>query len=178
MTPPGSIQDNTAVQYGGCIYSVESDVSLLAGTNIANCRCTKGRGGGGFVQLGNITLQAAAVTNSHAFGEGGAMDIGNARASIQDTTFTSNSASGGGALAANLGDIMAHNTTFVDSSARSGGAVLATRGTFHVVRGTFTNNEGADGGGAAVFDEVTEVSITRSRYGKQANTRSVCKLTC
>lgn len=100
-------------------------------------------------------------------GQGGAIHLRQgARASIVDSTFSSNKGTEGGAIATDGGDVhlvVIGGTIRGNKSQRSGGAVYVAGGTVDIAGSGFEDNKAEERGGA-LFGESGKVEVTNSTF--------------
>ncbi len=131
--------------------------------------------GGGIRVLNssNVTVADCVISGNDADGQGGGLGVNNAQASVSNTRFTANTASGGaaaGVTSTAVTDVVFDNCTFdANDSSGPGGAVLGFSGMFSVSNSMVNGNDASSGGGFAV-DGGGEMVITDTvLYGNTAS---------
>ncbi|MCM1403900.1 MAG: YDG domain-containing protein [Prevotella sp.] len=170
--------NNQANNYGGAIFAAENTT-----LNITTLRLTGNQAvyGGGLASAGNGSIATATVMNNTANLSGGGICVFGGELSIDQGTFTGNSAQqatangegdGGGAVAVRGGTLTMHaerngttsNLMFTGNTARFGGALANNGGTLHVtgavIRDNTVNHPSVDALGAGVAN----LGATSSTY--------------
>ncbi len=156
-----TFEDNTATQNGGAIYLAQDAYQFeLTGAHLKHN--TAQYGGAVYQRYGTATFVSANFSNNTAEQEGGALYSynGNNTSIISDSTFSLNSAQGGGALYI-VGTTHITSSTFSNNQATSGaggGAQLLSEATLFDV--TFNGNTGRDGGALSLDDAAQLTQVT------------------
>jgi CSLREA domain-containing protein len=153
---------NGAWESGGAIFASHSTVLDIQGTSFSGNSARLG--GGALFADGYTSAQGAHlfVTDSHfddnsALDAGGAVEVNSTSNSVDQlqltlskSTFSTNLAGNGGALAVQQGDVVVDQSTFTANRAANtaGGAVWAAGGSLRVSGSQFQRNDSAGSGGA------------------------------
>ena len=152
-------------------------ITELAGLTIDGGSADITVSGGGsvrvfFVEGGILTLNKLTVANGHAtFGSGGGiLNIAGAL-TVNNSTFSGNSADEGGAITT-IGDTTVNNSTFYRNSARGtfspvgGGGILNTQGILTVNNSTFSENSSniVDSGGGGIRNSQGILTVNNSTF--------------
>lgn len=161
-----NISYNYANRGGGAIADNDEFFS-----NVTIVRCnfrgnTANGGGSGAIGVDSATITDSIFTENTASGDGGA--VATFFATISDSTFTKNTAGGdGGAVIAGQGSI--ENCTFTDNSAADRGGAISFRNwwwsdtlTTTITNCTLTDNLAVFGGGAIFGDDGIGSNVTIS----------------
>lgn len=130
------IRNNSAVYQGGGVSVVESVLSLLTGTKIANNSVTGGDvgSGGGAVcakQSSFVTLEDTFLTMNHGGGKGGGLYVQGSTATIYTSTLMHNRAiQGGGVSVEEASSLTVSNSLLAKNNAtgHGGGVILDSLG--------------------------------------------------
>lgn len=142
--------------------------TATAGTLTINAGGTITVSGGSAVRVfiilsgANVTLNSLTIANANATGSGGGIS-NSGTLTVNNSTFSDNSASGGGGIYNSLGaTLTVMNSTFSGNAAGggSGGGIL-NNGTVTVSNSTFSGNSAGNGGAIANFGG-TGVTVTNS----------------
>jgi predicted outer membrane repeat protein len=121
--------------------------------------------GGAISNEGTLTINNSTFTNNSA-GRGGAIyNVGTL--TISTSTFTNNSADRGGAIYQyTFGTLTISDSTFTNNSASDiGGAIYGyTNGTITISTSTFTNNSASSEGGAIFSNGLSTLTITNNTF--------------
>ena len=102
-------------------------------------------------EAGSLTLENLTFADGFTSVSGGAIDDAATNLTIENCTFTGNSAEFGGALFASLGTVTITNSTFADNSATDGGAIFNNNtNPLLLTNDTFWENSATAGG--ALFE--------------------------
>lgn len=161
---------------GGGIYN---DGGTLTLDNVDVTGNTANAGGGGIaITGGNTTLTNTTVSNNSAISNpnfassGGGLNVvdgfingKNAPAyiTIQDSTFSGNTASDRGGAIASVATLCVMASSFNDNSAAGGGGAILNEGSATVVGSTFTGNSTPNGGGG-ILDESGATTATDDSF--------------
>ena len=107
-----------------------------------------------------LTLENLTFTNNTAYGDSGTI-LNDGTVNITNSTFTSNTAESGGAIL-NDGTLNITNSTFTSNTAGHGGAIYNNGGTVNITNSTFTSNTAIYYGGA-IYNHGTS-NITNSTF--------------
>ncbi|MBO4626270.1 MAG: autotransporter domain-containing protein, partial [Alphaproteobacteria bacterium] len=138
---------NSADVNGGGLYAYNESVATVSGTSFN--QNTAGANGGAVYNKGEMTLNNRSSFTNNTATKGGAI-YNEGTVTISDSAFTHNTATGsGGAIVGHdtSAELTLNNVTFTDNSADWAGALLA-RGTTTITGGSFVDNHSNDGGGA------------------------------
>jgi predicted outer membrane repeat protein len=114
-----------------------------------------------------VRSQIEAELQSHV--DGGAIRLLNgAQVSIEDSSFSGNSATYGGAISTASKDVelSVSGSGFVDNSTQEGdgGAIETTYSKLDIINSTFSENKAGDDGGAVKINENAEVTIAHATF--------------
>ena len=152
MTIIGESQKNTIIdgqQSGNSIFNITSGLNVT----IINLTLTNGMtgstgNGAAIDSSGNLTVDNCTFTNNSATNGGGGAIIEFGGLTVNNSTFTNNTSMGGGAILVYGTSANVNNSTFTNNSATiHGGAIYSTSGLI-VYNSTFTNNSATNDGGA------------------------------
>jgi predicted outer membrane repeat protein len=146
-----SVNNGSAINYGGAIMSEFSDIIINESTFINNS--VPGAGGAIWIKNGTIAVNESNFHNNYAiptFGRldwGGAIHAGGdgpADMTVVNSTFSNNQAGRGGAIFFCNGTAAVENSDFVSNI--GSGAAITNCGTLSIVDSTFTQNIGSNAG--------------------------------
>jgi predicted outer membrane repeat protein len=127
------------------VFTVSSGTVLLSGLTVTRgSKSGDPDGGGGLLNNGNLTLQNCTFSNNSAGLGGGITNTRNL--TINSSTFTNNSATNGGGII-NKGNLTVNSSTLSENRAVSGGGIKNEGGTATVNSSTFSGNVADFGGG-------------------------------
>ncbi len=177
------IAANTDAPSGGCpagngadTITLVQDVTLQEGLpTVTSVITIEGKGftisGGGRnrifdIERGKLTLRNMTLTGGRAT-YGAAIRLrGSARATIDQVTFTKNTADGGAAIASMSADASAtvNQSSFLDNRANEyGGAINVTRGSVTIINSSFSGNRAGSFGGA-LHTEYGNIIVSDSTF--------------
>ncbi|MEQ1605946.1 MAG: choice-of-anchor Q domain-containing protein [Pyrinomonadaceae bacterium] len=142
--------ENSASLNGGAIHDFY--ISTVTVSNSQFYNNTAANGGAIFVHASAVSVSDVSFTKNVTSGAGGALYLysgaGMVSLSVQNSTFTGNSATAGGGLYSNFGANIT-NSRFHQNVARAGdgGAVNVQSGTFDLIHSQITSNTATFGGG-------------------------------
>ena len=154
---------------GGAIY--DSGTLSMSGTLVSGC--TAGSGGAVLVHTDTPQFPASATitncsfdTNTALFNGGAIFNAIDSTLAIYGSTFTTNSATTGGAIYDFAGAVSVSNSTFsgntaTGSQASSGGGIYNVLGTLRVNSSTLNNNS-ATGFGGAISDDTSTLVLNNT----------------
>ncbi len=164
---------NGSADGGGAILSREN--LTLSKSTFANNQSGPTLNGGAIsaVNAGSLTVSDSAfLSNSASAASGGAI-CSDRPTTISASTFTSNSALNGGAIANNGATMTISSSTLSGNTADPingfGGAIRVAVGTVNVVNSTISGNIAGSGGGVAVFFASTAVLTSSTVVGNRAS---------
>lgn len=141
---------------GGGIRTTSAGSLVLRNVEVSDNRAA--RGGGVFVNNGNLVVAASLIAENTATGIGGGIASGGIAASVTviDSTVSSNTASSGGGIASASGRITTQSSTVTANTATgAGGGIAMTTGSSTL---TLTNSIVADNAAASSADFVAPAS--------------------
>ncbi len=171
----GVLNDNEGARGGAVNVTVSNSVVNITGGTFSNNKATVVHGGAINVLSGltgcTFTVRGANFTSNTATNQGGAIYFDNSTmdASIENCTFTSNTAQYGGAIVNNIqkkaGDkkVILTGNTFTGNTGTKGGGVLSTgKNTITVFDdNVFSGNSGStQGADVRVGDETSEIKLS------------------
>ena len=141
------------------VADVVIDGFTLTGGNV------NGGSGAAIASLEQLTLRESVITGNTATGPGGAVLVANygSPGLIENTVFTDNTGSSGGAIRSILGGITINNSTFDDNNGTSGGAISAFNSTVVISDSSFNGNQATVEGGAIGLDNGS-LTLTDSTF--------------
>ncbi len=182
---------NTATRNGGAISGIDS-IGTLENSSFAGNSATQANGGAIHWSGGNLTLRSSSFSSSFAGGDGGGVMIASpvirtpSLAVIENTVFSSNSASRGGALAWDgSSTVVVINSAIYGNTARgssllpSEGGGLFGEGPLVLAHSTVTrntvkaNSNGSSGGGMRVSLARLTNSIVAGNIGAEERDASL-----
>lgn len=122
---------------------------------------------GGTLTLNNLTMTDADCTDALLCtiilsGFGGAIINNGGTLTVNNSTFTGNSAGNGGGIS-NLGNTTVNNTSFINNTGTNSGGAIHNGGPLVITNSTFTGNSAPDGG--AIFNGVGgALTVTNSTF--------------
>ncbi len=118
---------------------------------------------------GELTLKNLTVADGHHYW-GGAIYNDSGKATVIDSTFTSNYATNGGGAIYNddLGELTITNSTFNDNSAKWSGGAIFTWSKVTINGSTFVSNSAIESGGGAVHNTWKDFTITNSTFAQNS----------
>jgi predicted outer membrane repeat protein len=151
--------DNTAVAYGGGIYSDSMYHTTIEHNLIDNN--TSDFGGGGMFAYGHHEILKNTVSNNISSYSGGGMSLGTGEITLQDNIITGNEAVEGGGLDTYGGDYFFMNNMIHGNHASEsgGGMCLMEVEDAFTVYNTFAGNTAAQRGGAIACQEDSELVV-------------------
>jgi uncharacterized repeat protein (TIGR01451 family) len=156
------ISDNTTDGDGGGLYNA----GPVTANEIVVARNTSGKNGGGIYNEGDSLIERSTIEDNAAEGGGGMFVTGNPATSLRvnSTTFSGNTAVGGGAISGRVVKIYLTNCTISGNAGSDVGGGVYSNGVVEVVNCSIVDNEatGAEAGGGAginVFNS-GKVSVT------------------
>ncbi len=179
---PGSDKLTIDANAASRVFFVSSGVTAaIEGLTITGGKTAANNHGAGISNSGNVTLRRVVITEnetgSGGFG-GGVFHSGTGTLTIEESTFSGNSATFGGALASGAtGSIMIAGSTFgpFNQSVNEGGAIYlggSTGGATTIKNSTISGNSaGASAGGIAVAASGAALTVVNSTiaYNTAAN---------
>ena len=124
--------------------------------------------------LNNLTISNGFSSLSGPTGTGGGLYNNGGSVTINNSTFTGNTAAiaGGGLINTGGGSIIINNSTLNNNSANSGGGggIDDQNGRIVITNSTFTNNAANNDGGGGIFILNGSVSITNSTFSSNTST--------
>ena len=156
-------QENYADNLGGAIYTYSgyAERATLNSTNNTYDKNHARQGGAIYTSYGSIVNSTQDIYSNNTADELGGALLGGSGGSIiniEETNFTENKATKGGAICG-ITPTKINNTNFTDNSASFGGAIEAI-GTMKISNSTFTNNTALDDGGAVYGRNTSNVAIS------------------
>ncbi|MDM8530022.1 choice-of-anchor Q domain-containing protein [Anaerolineales bacterium HSG25] len=142
------VEGSEAAQGGGIyIDSTSGGIPYLLDVHINNTNAT-GRGGGIYLNRGDLVLERITVTNASA-NQGGAVYNLRSNTTLSATTLSGNSATNGGAIYNDGGSFNLYNGYVYSNTATSGdgGGLYSKNGTLTVYHNTLFNNQASGSGG-------------------------------
>jgi predicted outer membrane repeat protein len=136
---------------------------------------TTGSDGGAIYSDGTITVTNSVFTNNSATGHnGGAIyaDLPGPMGSIENSTFTGNTASlGAGIMIATSGSLTVTNTSFANNIAATSGGALFSHGNLRITNVTFSGNQANSGYGGAVNNNTGgQATLTNATFDHNSST--------
>jgi hypothetical protein len=168
------------------IFNVDDLTQTRVAVTLAGLRLTRGRANdGGVSDLGgairnreNLVIVGCTFDHNAAPFLGGAVfNAANAFATITDSTFSTNTASAGGAIYSD-GQTTVERVELLDNEANTGGAIAVDGGTLSVIDSVIRGNIAVDGGaiqndtGAVTIDNSTIVGNSAEHRGGGLNNNS------
>jgi len=171
ITGGRQVRDSGATVRGGCVATLESDVTFVDSA-ITDCYC-KYEGGGVVVQFSTMTFLRTTISgNLSETAGGGVFHSGLSRennVTIVNSTLSGNRArfQGGGLFRRGGGTVLISHSTIADNEAPFGDAILNEHQPMYVqnsiiegnCRGLFPNTRGGNVGGPDVVDHCFKFSI-------------------
>ncbi len=179
-----TFQSNTATEKGGAIYNI-ANATIGQGTFTGNQVTGANGKGGAIYNSSNATITGGSFSSNKASGtsgQGGAIyssgtlkiNQGSQTNTTNQTTFTSNTATGqGGAIyTAKSADVV--GTTFSKNEANKGGAIYQASGTSAVKNSAFAQNKatGTSGQGGAIHNASGTVNVNNVSFQTNSATTS------
>jgi hypothetical protein len=143
----GIFSGNTAFA-GGAIYSDRSSAQMVADSVFS---ANSAEYGGGIYNLSStLEVRNTTFSNNHAivYAGGIANALYDSSLTVAGSTFSGNSASGGGGIA-NDGTLLVTNSTFSNNNGGSLGGGISSYYSLAVTNSTFSGNRASSGGGIA-----------------------------
>lgn len=175
-----TFKGNSATENAGAVYTRPQSSLTIYGDTTFDSNKASGGNGGAICSYGVIKLYNTIFKNNSAVTRGGAIYLSNSSeelttrlSSIDDCTFTSNSAKNGGALSAYASDetldegaiVTVNNCTFKsNSSSENGGAVHSGRKSKITLIGSSLEGNKAPEGGAFYIVGESKVKITDTAF--------------
>jgi predicted outer membrane repeat protein len=150
---------NTATLGGGAIFNDLPGQLTIQTSTLQGNTATNGRGGAIWNAFHLILNQDTLANNSAPFGGGLADDIGSS-ANVFNSTFTHNTAFGGGGLVMSASVTISNSTFSANSSTFGGGGALVQAGTLQLHNSTFYTNTA--GGAHAIQNAGGVVTVENS----------------
>ncbi len=114
------------------------------------------------LSLSNLTVAYGYVTGPDQ--DGGAISSSGGLLTVNNTTFSTNSAEEGGAICSNGGTVTAANSGFFDNSAGNYGGAISEHGATVTVTGTNFSGNSAGNGAAGIYADGGRVSVNDSSF--------------
>ena len=136
------------------VFDVQNGVTAtISGLTVTDGVSTTGSGGGGIVNLGNLTLSGDTITGNSAVphsappvGDGGGV-LTEGPLTVVNSTISGNSAFSGGGINSVGAPVTVTGSTISANSASCGGGIATSTGSLTVTNSTISGNSTSGGGG-------------------------------
>jgi predicted outer membrane repeat protein len=147
--------NNRAIS-GGAIYEANGTLTVINSNFSGNIAGIGGDGGAIFNGSGSLSVIDSVFNNNSAVNGGGAIAT-TSGTSINNSTFSGNSAPLGGAIENTSANLTVGNCVFDNNSSGFGGGAIAAFGPTNIFNSTFSNNKtpGATAFGGALYFQST-----------------------
>ena len=163
---------NSAVNYAGALRARSFASLVINGGSFEN-NTSNNKGGAIYLDAGALSITGTSFINNKSVGNraGAILLASTSESSITDATFTSNSASNGGAVHTEAGTVNITNTSFSKNSATNGGAVRSSGAVvLNIDNSSFEENTATNGGGLAFeYDAAAAVNVNNTIFRANSN---------
>lgn len=155
-----TVSNNSSVSHGGAVYTILSGQFTAVNSTFAGNATSSAFGGALYLEVSSGTIENSTFTNNSANHAGAIYAITGA-ISVQNSTFNNNTASSmGGAIEIANGTHSIHNSTISGNSATNEGGGIFNRGHLTLVNSTVTNNRAGTNGAGILSSFVSNNSTT------------------